>query len=83
MVARSSKEEEQMVDVTATAAGGVPALGGESFRAWLDYVRPKPEEVKWQAIPWQTDIWEARRLAVQQGKPIFLWAMNGNPLGCT
>jgi hypothetical protein len=83
MVARSSKEEEQMVDVTVTAAGGVPALGGESFREWLDYVRPKPEEVKWQAIPWQTDIWEARRLALQQGKPIFLWAMNGNPLGCT
>ncbi|MGH2355029.1 MAG: hypothetical protein ACRDI2_03210 [Chloroflexota bacterium] len=57
--------------------------GAQNFRDLIAYVRPKPEEVKWQAIPWQTDLWDARRLAQQQGKPIFLWAMNGNPLGCT
>jgi hypothetical protein len=54
-----------------------------TLRDWLTYVRPRPEEVRWQGIPWQTDLWEARRLAAGQGKPIFLWAMNGNPLGCT
>ena len=43
----------------------------------------KTLEVKWQEIPWQTDLWAARRMAAEQGKPIFLWAMNGNPLGCT
>ena len=53
------------------------------LEAMLAYVRPKADEVKWQAIPWQTDLWEARRLAAEAGKPIFLWAMNGNPLGCT
>ena len=52
------------------------------FRDVMDYVRPSAEETRWQAIPWQTDLWEARRLAAAQGKPIFLWAMNGNPLGC-
>ncbi len=61
----------------------LPPLGPESFREWLAYVRPRPEEVRWQSIPWQTDLWAARRLAAEQGKPIFLWAMNGNPLGCT
>ncbi len=49
----------------------------------LAYLRPKPEEMRWRAIPWQTDLRDARRLAEEARKPIFLWAMNGNPLGCT
>lgn len=38
---------------------------------------------KWTEIPWLTDLAEARRLAAKDGKPIFMWAMNGHPLGCT
>lgn len=53
------------------------------FRELIASIRPKPEETKWLDIPWQTDLWEGRRLAMTEGKPIFLWAMNGNPLGCT
>ena len=58
-------------------------LDAASFRDLIAYVRPKPEESKWLEIPWQTDLWDGRRLAMAEGKPIFLWAMNGNPLGCT
>ena len=58
-------------------------LDAASFRDLLAYVRPKAEESKWLEIPWQTDLWDGRRLAMAEGKPIFLWAMNGNPLGCT
>jgi hypothetical protein len=43
---------------------------------------PKVEE-KWQTIPWRVDLLEARALAAKQGKPLFLWSMNGHPLGCT
>jgi hypothetical protein len=57
--------------------------GEEHFRDLLTFIRPKPEELRWQAIPWQTDLRAARLLAEEVGKPIFLWAMNGNPLGCT
>ena len=53
------------------------------FRDLLTYVLPRPEEVRWTEIPWQTDIWEARRVALQQHKPIFAWMMNGSVLGCT
>ena len=53
------------------------------FRATLTYLKPKPDELRWQEIPWQTDIREACRIAATEGKPVFLWAMNGNPLGCT
>ncbi len=65
------------------AKGAATPPNTSDFREWLAYVRPRPEEIRWQSIPWQTDVWDARRLAAQEGKPIFLWAMNGNPLGCT
>ena len=57
--------------------------GGANFREVLAFIRPRPGEVRWRTIPWRTDLREACRLAEQEGKPIFLWAMNGNPLGCT
>lgn len=44
---------------------------------------PKPAEVKWLSIPWQTNLMEARRLAAQRHQPLFLWIMNGHPMGCT
>ena len=78
------EEERSLLDVSAATAGhDAPAVDDETFHELNWYVRPKPEEVKWQSIPWQTDLWEARRLAARQHRPIFLWAMNGNPLGCT
>ena len=65
-----------MTEATVAQSGGsCGALDGTTFREVLAYVRPKPEEVRWTAIPWQTDLWAARRLAAQHGKPIFLWAM--------
>ena len=45
-------------------------------------IRPRPEEQRWREIPWEVDLWEARRRAAEENKPIFMWAMNGNPLGC-
>jgi hypothetical protein len=53
-----------------------------SFRQTLAFIRAKPDELKWASIPWQTDLWETRHLAREADKPIFMWAMNGNPLGC-
>ena len=37
----------------------------------------------WETIPWRSDLLAAREEAVKSGKPLFLWAMNGHPLGCT
>ena len=42
-----------------------------------------PADEKWLTIPWKTDLLEARDLALREGKPVFLWSMNGHPLGCT
>lgn len=46
-------------------------------------VLPKPEEERWLQIPWRTSIMAARVESQKLGKPMFLWIMNGHPLGCT
>jgi hypothetical protein len=46
-------------------------------------IKPHDGEAPWSAIPWLTDVWEARRQAAREGKPIFAWLPAGEPLGCT
>ena len=41
------------------------------------------KEALWRTIPWKLSILEARATAFKQDKPIFIWAMDGHPLGCT
>ena len=40
-------------------------------------------EVPWRTIPWKISLLDAQQLAARQAKPIFIWAMDGHPLGCT
>ena len=54
-----------------------------TFYETIRLIRPSTEELRWREIPWQTDIAAACRLGDAKERPIFLWAMNGNPLGCT
>ena len=46
-------------------------------------IAPAKNEQAWLQIPWETDLTTARRKAVAENKPIFLWEMDGHPLGCT
>ncbi len=41
------------------------------------------ERAVWQTIPWKIDLLDAQNLAAREHKPIFIWAMDGHPLGCT
>jgi hypothetical protein len=44
-------------------------------------IKPGPEELKWRRIPWVLDdLAEAQRLALQEKRPIFLWASGDEPL---
>ena len=54
----------------------------EAFARLHQAIKPRPEELRWMQIPWETDLWEARQRAREAGRPILLWAMNGHPLGC-
>jgi hypothetical protein len=40
-------------------------------------------EAPWRTIPWEISLLDAQRASVSQKKPIFIWAMDGHPLGCT
>lgn len=46
-------------------------------------ILPTKEDEKWLSIPWRTDLTQARLDAQQESKPIFMWIMNGHPMGCT
>ena len=66
----------------ATLAQTVPDLTPAEFRGLHESLIPRHLE-KWQTVPWKTSVLEARALATKTGKPLFMWSMNGSPLGCT
>jgi hypothetical protein len=43
-------------------------------------IKPRPEELKWQRIPWVQDLAEGQRLAKAENRPLFLWAIADAPL---
>ena len=45
-------------------------------------IRPLDGEDPFDTIPWETNLWEARKKAAAAGKPLILWEMDGHPLGC-
>jgi hypothetical protein len=51
--------------------------------AKIQSVLPTAEEEAWLSIPWRVNLFQARKDSVEQGKPLFLWLMNGHPMGCT
>lgn len=70
----------------------VAALGQESsakpipperFTELHQLIKPQPGEAGWETVQWMpsNDIWAARRKAAEEGKPILLWYMAGEPLG--
>jgi hypothetical protein len=52
------------------------------FAELQQQLTPEPGD-PWRSIPWRIDLLAAQREAAQQHKPLFLWAMDGHPLGCT
>jgi len=67
---------------TAAATGMVNNVES-NIESNIASIVPSPEEDKWLTIPWHTNLMQARLEAQQQNRPLFLWVMNGNPLGCT
>jgi hypothetical protein len=45
-------------------------------------LQPAPDE-PWRTIPWKIALLDAQQTAAKENKPIFIWAMDGHPLGCT
>ncbi len=43
-------------------------LNPNTFEVTLALIMPHAEDMKWASIPWQTDLWEARRIAAGAGE---------------
>ncbi|MDA1015145.1 MAG: hypothetical protein O3A00_11920 [Planctomycetota bacterium] len=43
----------------------------------------QPADEPWRTIPWKIALLDAQRSAAELKQPIFIWAMDGHPLGCT
>ena len=63
-----------------------PSLGQDlsepEYRRLLEQLKPSEDEL-WRTIPWRINLLDAQRDSAGQQKPIFIWAMDGHPLGCT
>ena len=46
----------------------------EKLHAMLE---PQPGESRWMEVAWHPSVWEGRRKAAAEGKPLFLWAGSG------
>ena len=57
-------------------------LGESEFRQLHKLLQPTPN-TPWRTISWKISLLDAQHTAVKENKPIFIWAMDGHPLGCT
>lgn len=58
-------------------------LSVSELEAKVASVLPTAREDKFLSIQWRTDLMAARKESQEKNKPLFLYIMNGNPLGCT
>jgi hypothetical protein len=68
---------------TGLSAAAAEPIRPDQFGKLQALIKPDRSEDGWTKIPWLTDLWQARKIAAEQGKPILLWEMDGHPLGCT
>jgi hypothetical protein len=58
-----------------------PRIVPEQFDKLRALIKPLPGG--YDDIPWMTDLWEARKKAAAEGKPLLVWVGDGHPLGWT
>lgn len=67
------------------AVAGVTAaaerLTESEFRAL--HAELQQQDAPWRSVPWNISLLDAQNQAAESGKPLFIWAMDGHPLGCT
>ncbi|MEO0479679.1 MAG: hypothetical protein AAF196_09385 [Planctomycetota bacterium] len=59
-----------------------PAVSRQRFDELRITLQPNPD-APWRSIAWRIDLLAAQREASEANKPLFIWAMDGHPLGCT
>ena len=70
------------VSILASLVLATSAFSLSDFETLHRDLQPSEDEA-WRTIPWETSLLAAQARAAREGKPIFIWAMDGHPLGCT
>jgi hypothetical protein len=59
-----------------------PTIPADHFVKLHALIKPQPGELRFHEIPWLIDVWEARKKAAAEGKPILVWSgAGGSPVG--
>lgn len=59
----------------------VTELTPAQFGKFHALLRPEAKEMRFGKIPWMFDLWEARKKAAAEGKPLLILGAAGNPCG--
>jgi hypothetical protein len=57
------------------------SISPDQFDKLRSLIKPNPGG--FDDLPWMTDLWEARKKAAEEGKPLLVWVGDGHPLGWT
>jgi hypothetical protein len=58
------------------------AIPTDQFVKLHALIKPQLGELRFHEIPWLIDVWEARKQAAAEGKPILVWSgAGGAPIG--
>ena len=68
---------------TAEKSEAPPTFDSIQLQAKVDSVLPTEDEERWLRIGWQPNLMLARQQSQRIGKPMLIWIMDGNVLGCT
>jgi len=70
--------------ITITAAVCCPAQSGtiapDNIDKQMQSIRPAKSALRWQQIPWVTDLEKGLATAKKENRPIFLWGSDDDPL---
>ena len=72
-----------MVGVHQTAAQPTKKPSADTFEKLHQLMAPGPNDSQWMQVTWMpsSNIYAARKKAAEEGKPVLLWYMAGEPLG--
>ena len=72
-----------LLSLVATFVSAGVALAITDFDTHIASVLPTAQENVWLNLGWRTNLLQARLDAQRSNRPLFVWLMNGHPLGCT
>jgi len=71
-----------LLSLAAAAQNRVPRVFPDLDQK-IATVLPTADESAFLEIPWRLNVMTARAESARTGKPMFVWEMNGHPLGHT